>query len=1593
MPLHDLNVSGQEPASQCVKAIEASGYIEAAEEFHSDQASSEKFRTDLSRRKLEKRDVETSCDLISIDDWPAFFSKYPDDPEEAFGDLCRGKVGAEIKCIWTMFDNGNYDGVIEKGLGLYEGINCSFVSTQLVKYVRSLILLSEILALQDGFDISSPGECFSSISSVTTKSEYIDFFLALGDAARKGDEFIFQSPDLERMCLYRAADAGSELAKRALIKDMLFGRREDREELTQSLFYPSEALAILRTMPVVDVCFKQDASYDELLDQLKVLTESKSSADRCSFIDSLSKDLRPEVVMLIPMVLLEPDFGDVNPCRALSALKELPVYSNIRAINNYWSCRAQIESQNGLSPENVQKLKGLIRDNLSAASGFILDEYCRGYRSLPMVQVYQGQLDDVPVARSLAYQMFKTSHLLDHNDDFRSDRNVQATIDVARVVALNFGAPDLVLDELYSSCKDIFSPKLWMKLKDSKLKICPDEVFKWKDEFEYYEDSKCIVFRDAINVWMGNLSNAGFVKAALEKDPVHASFWMLCLNHQLQDMTTIELLTYFWDGTRKDPNSIAGLVFTSGFPVVLEQLYRYAVLLNFFDDSDLFDPERLMSFGLDKETKSKCLLQLAENNELCSRLDRASLCYRLAQEIMPREGREYHNHGDYRVMKQQFSDMYRKFYCLKLLPQHPLGNYFGFYNFMEIMKGLKADESLDFHVEFVEHVLDFVAEACHHSFSPPDLIVELFDGCSELITWVRTFVLGESVRIHKGFESWLKKIPKEHEFDRYCLKLNDQKEYLQEMIGDFYRAKSVRDFSGYQQKEYLDQLLSPFHCITEHRALHQLRQSTCEDEFIMMLRNVYQDKYLDVIPVMDLVFGKLSPLLADHRELMVQIVSRFEDKVERATNHEFELTVQLVNTMHTFLKNSQPYNCRVALIYYKTLTKFSVEVSDVLKRVISKDYGECANFYKVSEEYNSADQMSYFIDGFSRDVRLSLCFGLWVRVVKKYSGNVLSGDKYNPTPQSIADVRKQCLSSFIIYSLEKNKEIVSAIFQFMEGDRLSPVDQSSLLWFGYEAGVLTRQDHGKLLQKLSHESLDYFFHSLLFASDPDAVDFLRLQTPDTLGLPTPKCEALGMKAFELGRIQDAKWLAENRMLSHIEAMLAWNNGVSSKVDAQLLEGLLDDARNGKNQAQCRSIDWLLEQRKLSNNVDELFEAQCCFYLHIPSIWTDSQRLLYQGLALCAGLGGYVDENLGSEKVKAALTTEDPIIPFLLYCHQSSGRVKSVFSTVDLLIGFAKKMPVPCNKVMAEILLIVGMDECLNGIAELERLLQVGTTLNQGLGSVVDSLSSWLSDWNKCCQLQKMKPLDKWVCRLEEEANDGWPISNLSLIKDNIEIMNSMLVTSGLFQKSLIKAIKTLYLQSSAEHKEFAEFLLKRVTREYHSQLLSQLGEFLNLSNPHFDTIDRYNLYLSLPAEHQSANIALLADYIVKVDLHENKAPVFVKQDLDKAGWLSLIRGIAKDKASLVDHELDQMTLQKREHIRKEKKNRILSVISHEYEYESLVAAHLHILKAQNVGVEHTLIRTFIMRLMPRVVKVLKGEAGVMSNEEILAAAAIRLREF
>ena len=913
----------------------------------------------------------------------------------------------------------------------------------------------------------------------------------------------------------------------------------------------------------------------------------------------------------------------------------------------------------------------------------------------------------------------------------------------------------------------------------------------------------------------------------------------------------------------------------------------------------------------------------------------------------------------YRVLRPDVPDWCREFYCLQLLPSHPLGNRAKVVKFLEVIEFLKKNDDLDIHVSFVEIALDFIVESYRLCVClQDDLVSKLLEGCFDLISWVKTFSIGDCARIYKKFGAWLKDIPENVEEKELVNKLFDQKEYIEELIGVFYRSKGYCDFSDYQAEECDECLPSMFHCITEHKVLSELRKAASDNDFFKVLERVGQDEYLDEIPVMNLVLDRFS---SGWLGLMRQLVERLEEKIEREMNYEFKLAMKLMTSMEVVLKDNRSHHPQVELIFYRVLAKLVVEGCDVLSNFLSSSHacGRFFEFFEAAEVYDSIRQMSYFIDNFSHDVRRSLCFGLWIKHFRKTNDADLERDG-GYLSQLTVDDRTHCFSGCMIYVLEKNREkMLNTIHQYMEGGKLSVGDQSALLWFGYESGVLSRDDYQELLSKFNKESREHYFHSLLAASDPEETVFLKLQTPDTLELDESKCEALALKAFELGRIQDTRWLVENRKLSHIEALLAWRHGVSLITETTLLPLLLDAARNGKNQAQCRSIDWILAQKKLSIEGGELFEAQSCSYLHLSSIWTDAQRLLYQGIALSMGLGCCADEATGRKKINAALASDNPIVPFLLLCHQSSGRVKLMSEKIDLLVDFADKMPLPCDKVMAEILLIVGLDECRNGVAELERLLQTDDSLRKRLTPVVENLSTWLLCWSERHREQKMTPLEKLVYQLEQEKSGNQTIDNFVQLKSNIGLMSHRSFNSEDAQDSLILAVQHLHLVLTDERRQLAKELFRKINREHHPALLK--GE---------------------------ANIMRsIANHITGQGI----PPFQVKAQLADAG-LGLIEDIVMAKERALENEWEQMTPQKRAHVMQDKIEKIEAITDKRTECKNMTEALQLILYAHKFEINYREIEVLRTRLMPRVLQVL-GNAMVHSSDEALVAAGICLRVY
>ena len=267
-PLQALDLNHQERASaQNVQVVEATGYIEASGGQVSTQSRCEEFCKDLSLRKSEKKDVITNCDLINISDWSEFLSSYPDSPDARFGRI-EGDIKKGLWALWKKFEDYDYQGVVVEGRQLITRIQCSVYPTSVVNYVNKLILLSEILDYQDDFDPCSLDCQFPRVASMVTKDQYIEFCLGLADAARMGTDLIPESAELERVCLYKASDAGCDLAKRILIKEMFFGRRDEDAPYESSLFFPPEGLELLMTLPSDSRLIKRNY-YDDVIDGLK----------------------------------------------------------------------------------------------------------------------------------------------------------------------------------------------------------------------------------------------------------------------------------------------------------------------------------------------------------------------------------------------------------------------------------------------------------------------------------------------------------------------------------------------------------------------------------------------------------------------------------------------------------------------------------------------------------------------------------------------------------------------------------------------------------------------------------------------------------------------------------------------------------------------------------------------------------------------------------------------------------------------------------------------------------------------------------------------------------------------------------------------------------------------------------------------------------------------------------------------------------------------------------------------------------------------------------------------------------------------------
>ncbi|MFK0569518.1 hypothetical protein [Endozoicomonas sp.] len=1485
----------------------------------SDEAASD--RTEAAKQRQCSRD-DVNSSGTSGNDWQKIFNNCPTyskkDLRKMEFQLCKKLLSLEIinqAEHWESVSTNDTSCDREKMLldvtrecqELFEALEGTDCPANIKRYVKLLWVQFGLYHLDECLKSGSPNYQLSFMTTIKDITEYLGFLHAVAKNAGRVGKVIPESRHLQLFCYYKAADAGCENAKRLLIKEMLFCRiiGDKKDVLEYQLFSLREALTLMSTLPRRKVSAENKAlpDYEQIIYWLMEVIDKEDVNTRDKLANKLIMDERPEVKALVPMLFFEKSIGVVDPERALEFINELSKIPVLKAIHDYWLCRYHFSD----GKENVEgfskKLGGLMVDMMPSAFDICLDYFldpeCKEKYSKGQFNIVYRLINSscFLLPRDLAHRMVMCSYVLDEMDGFRKDRDVSKAKKKAKIVSIIYGHPDVVADKLYDESKYFFTIDNWRKSGSEEM-MSPSKAFlNTMNEFVFSRDPVIGIFRDAFQVIMNRPFSLIQIDDAFKQDSIKTVYWSIVLSFlPTENQGFSDLVNLF---LRKSDGGIGFLPFVHGLSLAefIRKSYRYHAFSDESKDHPLFIPATLELFDLSKKDCKEFLQSLSVIKML-----RGYSRQEIWGEQKIKDVSEYELPADYMVVKKVLSEDSRLLLKLAVQESYPLGDSYKYKQLVLLLERINVNNDLAFHVDLFEFLIGFINES--KFCLGQERIVTLFDGCLKIAYRIKMIMAGVLEKQCQELSSWHEGLAVTMKHSIEMGRLSNVLESLERLKADLYESDQVNEYNIDSEKCLLDYpdhvtvqslygesmqtpqqagkafgesskvtglpteselLFDHFKSFTEHHLLSQLRRIDSDEKFMEQVEKIagsLPDDSIDNLALAEISLARFKHPKPEYCNSISIIASGLQRYFRGNINLEFNMILNLLESMRNNL-NRPPRNTytgiiRTELQYYRLLADMALRGGKVLARFFEESKVGFLSQVSIAISGNSFQMTKELVKRTTDNCDISRLFRASLPIFKNtgFAKDAMVGAVFNQMAEddeATSDVAD--LAECMRLSVEGG--CTEQVFKSISEHRQMPEIQSELLWMGYESGVLLADEYLNQVVKFDKESKEYYFHSLLIAERADQQVFMDLQNNKKLNLfKRPQLEIIGLKLVEVGRIKDACWLSEKYKLDYLGMMLAWCDDENIIITPGVL---IPEAETGRNQAQCRLVDWVLHQKQdvlkdkaLANKNeqtvakkssgaasvqscrvlsaeylairDSLIDVQCCFYIHLPCIWSDSQRILYQGVALCTGIGGHQDEVEGIEKIKEALTSDDPEVPFILYWLQTASLVeKEYFPNKDLLMEFARRMPDSPGRLLTGLIVNIGELAVRQVVSKMNEMAGQKEEEWEMLKAQSRSIQQWLYHWCEQIKLEGMSPAEKLIYHFKLEAENEWPVQNLNRLQDMFTRLSESHLKSDFFQTELILYVKRL-IWLSETHKNFAMFLSNSIESRSRHRLLINEGE-------------------------------------------------------------------------------------------------------------------------------------------------------------------------
>ena len=1206
----------------------------------------------------------------------------------------------------------------------------------LIQYLESMYL---ICALNGESDIQGLEE----VLSEKNREERIKWYLALAEAAAKGNDWIQASKKKELYCYRNAADHGSVEAKQKLVREVLFS-----ETPKVSPFMDCEALRMIRQLSLQDdenlpkPVDDRDKAILELVRLVRGGKDLDLSAARSQLETLLMNSRDMKLIRLAPWLYVEAAFGEIIPLKvtALSGIvsrvqKKLPPSEDKKyhgMFCSYWEAVLMLKT--GDRKQSTRKLKRLHKDDFAAATVLLAKEYTATSNYSECVQLFNElEAPYLHYTPDLAYavycchikstermgdlipEFFEEASFMEQRELIKAGRLLKISQLHCLSQAWSFSCMDLL--RYYSSNLQQLSSQSGALEESEHL----DSFYRAVGEARFSLNPEMLVFQHYVQMLKTGKADDHLIDEAISMNPVAALYRMSVLWHASSKITFEQVLSRLVQCVGDNPEALELWYGDAAFSQLVPMLRFY---YEFMDDPVAALKLAIALGEKDDPDNIELHLKLARMLEKQQCTAEANHHYRLYR--AKSKGKPYLPNPEALVLGSdinfsQLPVVYLELSRFNPVSSHPFDVKVKCMQLNRLKAVLKDDLNLQVKRVWIEKTTDFLASNCA-LIEPAD-----FENLQSQVEQEIKILTKDAKRATEFAVSVISYFIASEEESSGQWKSNPKWGACTGKItaaSHLYHCKLPLKNTGLCTTYESLEALAPWKNVEQGcLALEQALNASFEepDPMALILRSAsLLSALLQKDPNKALFFAmRLQGYLNAEKAGLDYVLSQLNARLLKAE------AVYLSNRVPV----SQELEKKVQL--EEKLTAAVVSSPELMAEKMTQVT------HAFDEEFFKALKMNFQEAVFQVGFLVKMMSVLPVSSLSFIQGvkSRLAADPESLDEVSRILIGKAASDEPFVHLLQAyfcDKDCMPVIQSYLRNKKVSDGVKAKLILAAEALGILRCEQKKATLDCLKKKTLPYQVSRIILAKTPD-----ELPSEKTIGELQSQADitvlmALGKSYLKFGQPDKAYQCfqsikAAHNALTYEKSMLEWRHGFKPVV-AEIPVVIAREGGRSDVNAQCRLFDWLCSE-SISGYVNATVATVCYRHLAAPSLVHSPERDFYRGAAQYQGVGCDADEEKGLETMREALGSSSPVPAFRLVWMTEKGYLpKDICQKAHPMDLLAQKAEGLTSELVDDIVFSLGLTELESIINAIKARVESSSVNSAELEKVVACLKSGIWRW-------------------------------------------------------------------------------------------------------------------------------------------------------------------------------------------------------------------------------------------------------------------------